>query len=167
MLKAWVNRPPEEANLFNPAFIGSLIYEFTKEYKKQKSEPAPLEFFPIFLAVVLHANTRKRLPGSTVTSLYEWLQNNEDSKIGFAERSIGIMPYIKESIRFGIARSTLAMGDGHSVDIGSERAHFTAAFLRETTAETKEIIERSKFIARWFAKSGSEVSIIGAWGIKP
>lgn len=166
MLKSWQSRPPEEANLFNPAFLGSLIYEFAKEHKKHKSEPAPMEFISLFLAIVLHAQTRRRLPHSTVTSLYEWLQDNEDSKIGFVQRIIGVLPYAKEALRFGISKDTLVLGIGHGIDLGSVKAHFTASFLRDTSLETKEIIDRTKFIARWFAKSGSEASIMGAWGIR-
>ena len=166
MFKPWKQRPPEEAYLFNPAFLGSLIFEFVKEYSKQKSEAAPLEYIPIFLAIVLHKSTKQRLPHSTVTSLYDWLQENEDSKIDIDKRIIGLMPYIKESLRFSISRDTLKLGKGHGVVLGEVKAHFTANFLRETTTETKEIIDRSKFVARWFAKSGSEISIMGAWGIK-
>jgi ABC-3C biological conflict system middle component len=165
MLKPWESRAPEEANLFNPAFLGSLIYEFTKEHKKHKSESAPIEFIPLFLAIVLHAPTRKRLPYSTVTSLYEWLQDNEDSKIGFVKRVQGILPYAREALRFSMSKNTLAIGHGHGIDLSDVSAHFPASFVRETSSETKEIIDRTKFMARWFAKSGSEVSIIGAWGI--
>ncbi|MCF6211033.1 MAG: DUF6521 family protein [Gammaproteobacteria bacterium] len=167
MLKLWQNRPPEEANLFNPAFLGSLIYEFVKEHQKHKSESAPIEFIPLFLAMVLHAPTRRRLPHSTITSLYEWLQDNEDSKIGFVQRVVGILPYGKEALRFGMSKDTLVMGIGHGIGIGGVKAHFPASFVRDTSLETKEIIDRTKFIARWFAKSGSEASIIGAWGIRP
>ena len=166
MLKPWQHRPPEEANLFNPAFVGSLIYEFSKEHKKHKYKAAPLEFIPLFLAIVLHAPTRHRLPYSTVTSMYEWLQENEDIKIGFSDRSIGILPYAKEALRFGVSKNTLFMGEGHGIDVGNVKAHFPALFVQETSPETKEIIDRTKFLARWFAKSGSEASIIGAWGIR-
>ena len=166
MLKNWSNRPPEEANLFNPAFLGSLIFEFSKEHKKHKIIATPIEYIPIFLTIVLHSPTRQRLPYSTVTSLYEWLQDNEDSKIGFAQRVIGIMPYAKEALRFGIVKDTLAMDLVHGIDIGDAKAHFSASFIKDTSPETKDIVDRTKFLARWFAKSGSEASIIAAWGIK-
>lgn len=167
MLKTWQKRSPEEANLFNPAFISSLIYEFSKEFKKQKKAAVPIIFVPVMLAAILHEKTRKRLPHSTITSLYQWLQENEDLKIGFSDRCIGILPYSKESIRFGMCRSTLVFDNGYGIDTGEVKAHFPASFIKNTTAETKEIIDRSKFMARWLAKSGSEASIMGAWGVKP
>ena len=50
-LDAWEHRPTEEANLFNPAFVGSLIYEFIKAYQKSRSEGAPITYVPIALAI--------------------------------------------------------------------------------------------------------------------
>ena len=167
MLKPWKNRPTEEANLFNPAFIGSLMYEFVKEYKKHKNQPTPMEYLPLFLTIVLHSTTRKNLPHSTITSLYEWLQRHEERKIGFYERAVGLLPYAKEALRFGLSMSSLSIGRGHGIELGTVKAHFPEAFQKNTSKETKKIIERTKFLARWFAKSGSEASIVGAWGIKP
>lgn len=167
MLDVWHKRPPEEANLFNPAFLGSLLHELSKEFSKQKGSGLPLTYAALGLSVVLHGPTRNRLPYSTVTSLYEWLQDNEDVLIGLAARVRGLQPYLKEALRFGLRENALVMGAGHSLDIGDGKAHFSAGFLRDTTAETREIIDRNKFMARWFAKSGSEASIIAAWGLRP
>jgi hypothetical protein len=167
MLEAWHKRPPEEANLFNPAFLGSLLHELSKEFHKLKGSRLPLTYAALALSVVLHGPTRDRLPYSTVTSLYEWLQDNEDVLIGLAARVRGVQPYLKEALRFGLRKNTLVMSGGHSLDVGDDKAHFSAGFLRDTTAETREIIDRNKFMARWFAKSGSEASVIAAWGLRP
>ena len=167
MLDVWLKRPPEEANLFNPAFLGSLQYELAKEYTKQKGTGVPLTFVPLTLSVALHGPTRSRLPYSTVTSLYEWLQDNEDVLIGLAPRVRGVSPYLKEALRFGLRKNVLVFNSGHLLEVGTAKASFTGNFIENTTPETKEIIDRTKFMARWFAKSGSEASIIAAWGLRP
>ena len=46
-LEAWHQRPAEEANLFNPAFLGSLVYEFVKSFQKARPEGVPLTLFAI------------------------------------------------------------------------------------------------------------------------
>lgn len=166
-LESWELRPAEEANLFNPAFIGSLIYEFTKESQKQTPNGVPITFIPVSLAISLHRSTRERLPYSTVTSLYEWVQDNEDLLIGFHERVTGLLPYISEAIRFAIQHKGIQFGEGHFVQIDEEKIHFPASFLRDTTPEVNEVIKQTRFIARWFLKSGSESSILACWGVKP
>jgi len=167
MLEVWGRRTPEEANLFNPAFLASLLHEFGKEYLKQTARGAPLTILGLSLSVVLHGPTRSRLPYSTVTSLYEWLQDNEDLLVGFARRVQGISPYYKEALRFALQKDTLILAEGHTIKPGATKGHFTADFLRNTTPETTDIIERNRFLARWFAKSGSEATIVATWGVCP
>jgi hypothetical protein len=115
----------------------------------------------------LHRSCRERLPYSTVTSLYAWIQDNEDLLIGFASRAQNLTPYLKESVLFGFATKTITVDDEGNLRPGKRRATFPKSFLDDTTAETKEIIDRSKFMGRWFAKSGSETSIAAALGVRP
>lgn len=166
-LEPWEQRPPEEAYLFNPAFLGSLVFEFTKEYEKSRPGGVPLTLVPIALTVALHRQTRSKLPSSTVSSLYGWMQEHEDTLIGFVERVCGLMPYLREALLFALQHKTLCFGEGHLVLRGNQKAHFSAAFMRDTTAEIKETIDQAKFMARWFAKSGSESSILACWGMRP
>jgi len=166
-IEPWEKRPPEEAYLFNPAFLGSLVAEFAREFERSKGTGVPLTYIPIALAVTLHRRTRSSLPSSTVSSLYGWMQEHEDSLIGFSERVQGLTPYIREALIFSLCHNGLRFGEGHLVLSGEQRVHFTAGFMRETTAEVTEAINRTKFVARWFAKSGSESSILACWGLRP
>lgn len=166
-VKLWAKRPTEEANLFNPAFVGSLIYEFSKTYSKQQINGTPITFIPLALSVVLHKPTRSRLPGSTVTSLYDWLLKNEDILIGLSDRARNITPISQEALRFLMIHSSIKFLEGHNVIPGTKRAHFPATFLTETTAEMKTVVDKTRFLARWFAKSGSESSILASWRLAP
>lgn len=162
----WLKRPTEEANHFNPAFICSLTYDFIKEYNKTHPNGSPIMLVVLGLASSLHRQTRLRLPYSTITSMYEWMQDNEDLLVGFGGRAKNVTPYIKEAMMFGTAYGCLYSDKGR-LKTGQLRASFPQKFIDDTTSETKDIIDRAKFMARWCAKSGSEVSILAAWGIKP
>ena len=166
-LEKWKDRPIEEANLFNPAFLCALIHEFLKDYAKAQTGGAPLTAVVIGMATTLHRASRERLPNRTVTPLYAWLQDNEDLLIGFASRAKNIVPYVKEAILFGMATETLALGNGHSLVLGTQKATFPKSYIDTTTAEVKSIIDRAKFMGRWLSNSGSEISVAAAWGIKP
>ena len=166
-LDPWERRPTEEANLFNPAFLCALVYEFLKEFTKTNTNVAPITITVIALSTSLHRASRERLPHSTISPLYSWLQVNEDLLIDFATRSKNISPYAKEAILFGVASKAIQLGEGHCLFPGTAKANFPKSFLDETTAETKAIVDRIKFLARWFSKSGSEISILAAWGVKP
>lgn len=166
-LEKWLQRPVEEANLFNPPFLCALVHEFLKQYTKVQSKGAPLTIVIITIATTLHRDSRERLPNRTVTPVYAWLQDNEDLLIGFAERAKNIAPYVKEAILFGMATNTLEAGEGHSLLPGTVKAIFPKSFSETTTTETKAIIDRTRFMGRWLPNSGSELSITAAWGVKP
>jgi Family of unknown function (DUF6521) len=163
-LEKWQDRPIEEANLFNPAFLCALVL---RDYRKAQVDGAPMTVVVIAMTATLHRASRERLPNRTVTSLYEWLLDNEDVLIGFANRAKNIVPYIKEAILFGMATETLAVGGGHNLLLGAKKATFPKPFVDTTTAEMKAIIDRAKFMGRWLSNSGSESSVVSAWGVKP
>ena len=166
-VRAYHNRAPEEARLFNPPFLGSLSYEFVKAYGNKREGSAPMSLTAVSLAISLHGESRRRLPYSIVTSLYEWLQKNEDLLIGFPDRTRGLLPYVHEAVMFAMAHNAIVIKEGQHLQIGSKRVHFPAKFVEKTTAETRDIIHRTKFVGRWFAKSVSEPSILAAWGVRP
>lgn len=166
-LEKWHDRPIEEANLFNPAFLCALLHEFLKDYAKTQAGGAPMTVVTIAMTATLHRASRERLPNRTVTPLYAWLQDNEDLLIGFASRAKNIVPYVKEGILFGLATETLAVGSGHNLMPGVKKATFPKPFIDTTTAEMKSIIDRAKFMGRWLSNSGSEISVSAAWGVKP
>lgn len=166
-LEHWTRRPIEEANLFNPAFLCVLTHEFVKEYSKQHENGASLFLVIAALAISLHRSTRERLPYSTVTPLYAWVQENEDLLIGLATRAKNISPYVKEAAMFGFATQTLQTSNQSALLPGRTKLLISKNFSAVMTDETKMIIERSKFVGRWLAKSGSEISIAGALGIRP
>lgn len=167
MLEVWEKRTVEERNLFNPAFTGAIVFDFVKEHQKSRPMGASMIFLPLALAVALHKPTRERLPYSTVTSMYEWIQDNEDLRIGLDKRISGILPYVQEGTRFVLAKSLLEFTNGHHLKVSNSRAGFTTAFLKDATDEVRDIVKSARFLARWFAKSGSEETILAGWGVRP
>ncbi|MEM6410158.1 MAG: three component ABC system middle component [Pseudomonadota bacterium] len=167
MTKPWAERPPEVANLFNPAFMGSLTYEYVKAHVKAKETDAPLTYLLVASTAVLHRPTRGRLPGTTITSLPSWSLANEDLLVGFANRQRGIRPYVLEGLRLALRASALKMGEGHGLALGERKVGFGARYLREATAEAKDIVDRMRFAARWFARSGSEATVLATWRVRP
>ena len=165
-LGAWDHRPIEEAHLFNPAFCGALAYEFLKSYTKAAAKPgADLPLIFCALPICLHMESRRKLPSSTATSLYTWLQRRPETLVGYAVRARDLAPYIKQGLSFGIARQTLAFGENGAVLLGEKRAAFTPKFLEAATAEVRDIVMSTRMLGRWFAGAGTAATVLAAWGI--
>ena len=126
-LDPWFDRSPEEANHFNPAYCGALIYEFARAYEKARKVPVSYALIFCALPIVLHPKTRRRLPSTTVTRLLPWLEKNQDVRVGYAERARSLSPYVREAIRYAAARQAIRFADGGGVAIGDKRAFLYAA----------------------------------------
>lgn len=167
MREHWLAHAREENFLFNPAFLGSLLTDFVREFSKAKSTPCPLTLAFLAAGISLHRQTRQKLPGTTATALYEWLQDHQDVLVDLRRRMRGLSPFLHEALMFALHQDTLKFGFGHGLITGAKKGHFTPAALGESTLEMTEIVDRSRFLARWFAKSGSEATILAAWGFRP
>ena len=155
-----------EANHFNPAYCGALIYEFVRAYKKAKGVAAPFALVFCALPIALHPATRDRLPRSIATRLFPWLQNNHDVRVGFAERARNLTPYVRQAFCYAVARRAIEFNDDGLVIVGPKRASFTPTALAATTTEIRDTVRAIRKIARWFAAAGDTSTILAAWGIR-
>ena len=165
-LNPWSDRwAPEEANHFNPAYCGVLIYEFVRAYEKARKEPVSFALVFCALPIALHTATRGRLPRSTITGLLPWLEENRDVQVGFADRARNLSPYVREALRYASARHAIHFGNGGVLITGPKRASFTQTALDDTTTDVRETVDAIRKIARWFAATGDTPTILAAWGI--
>lgn len=165
-LKPWRERwASEEANHFNPAYCGVLIYEFVRAYERANRAPASFALLFCALPIALHPATRNRLPQSIATGLFPWLENNRDVRVGFADRARNLTPYVREAFRYAVARGAICFEDGGVVITGPKRASLTPAAVDETTTEVRDTVDAVRKIARWFAAAGDPPTILAAWGI--
>ena len=165
-LDPWFDRAPEEANHFNPAYCGALIYEFTRAYQNARKVPVSYALVFCALPIALHPKTRRRLPSSTVTRLLPWIERNQDVRVGFAERARSLSPYVREAFRYAVAHQAIRFANGGCVATGNKRASFTPQVLRDTTPDIQETVHAIRMTARWFAVSGDVPTILAAWGIR-
>lgn len=167
MRRSWRDRPREEAYAFNPAFISSLMCDFVREFTKAKHAACPMTLVYLFPALSLHRQTRERFPSRTVTSLFEWIQDNEDVLVDVPRRASALLPLLRDGAMFAVYQQALEFNRGHGLITGSKKGHFTPKFLETVSHDVNEAVAATRFLAKWFAKSGSEASILSGWGIRP
>ena len=166
-LRPWPERwASEEANHFNPAYCGALIFEFVRAYHNARKVPPSFALLFCALPIALHPATRSRLPRTTATRLFPWLEDNRDVRVGFADRARDLAPYVREALRYALARHTLRLQDGGVIAAGPKRASFTPATLDDTTTDVRDTVDAVRKIARWFAAAGDTPTILAAWGIR-
>lgn len=167
MMQPWTRRVVEEANLFNPAFCATLIAKAVDDYQRKtigRSLPFSLAF--LILPIVLHKGTREALPGSTITSLLSWTQDNRHQFVDFSSRVQRLGEITREALLFGTQYQTLRI-IGAGVAIGERRRSPTEKRTILFTEEARICVDRAGFLGRWFAAAGTTPTIFSAWGISP
>lgn len=87
-LKNWKDRPPEVANLLNPAYLSILLSKMCSGYAKPRiGMPFPLAF--VGLPLILHRGTAEILPKTSRTRLHLWLDQNPEVTFSFGVRAAG------------------------------------------------------------------------------
>lgn len=162
----WHRRSPEEAHLFNPAFCGALSFEFIKSYETA-TDTLGVDYPQLFCAlpIALHSDTRKKLPLTTRTSVYTWLQRYPEVQVGFAGRARDLVPIVREGIIFAASRQVLSFTNKGQVTRDHEKASFVPNFLSSSTPEMKEIVLASRLLGRWFASAGATTTLLSSWSI--
>lgn len=167
-MQSWHSRAVEEANLFNPAFCATLLTKAVGDFmKKSAGRPMPFALAFLVLPIIMHRGTRQALPGSTVTALLPWLQENREQLVDFSVRVMRLKPFSQEAIMFAIAHGTLAFGDGGGLVLGKNKVSTTEKKTGLFTFEARECVDRAGFLGRWLATAGRPATILSAWGIIP
>ena len=166
-MQPWKTRVVEEANLFNPAFCVALLGKTTQEYGRKGGQPFPFALSFLVLPIVLHRQTRSALPGSTLTALLPWIQDNRDQLVDFPKRVSGLRGITREALAFGVQHQALALSDDGCLALGSRHRSATGRRTGLFTDEAGECLDRAGFLGRWFSSAGTTATIYAAWGVRP
>jgi hypothetical protein len=99
--------------------------------------------------------------------LLPWVQENREHLVGFADRVQNLRDITREAILFGLQNDILAMNETGGITLGASRKSVTQLRTPLFTDEVQACVERSSFIGRWFAATGTTANIYSAWGVAP
>jgi hypothetical protein len=155
----------EVLRLLNPAFTGLVITSAASGFSELAKEGLPFAYCYLVLPLVLHAETRTRLPVTMATKLVTWTERNGDLVARFGDRVMELRPYTSKGI--------LAATTGGLASMSLEAALFPTApkavadFSRQSgSPEVVEILKRAAFTGKWFAAAGTPATVLTALGVQ-
>lgn len=161
----WEKRPMEIANLLNPAFCGEIMRRCVAKYQSTSSRPMPYSLLFLVLPIVLHRKTRERMPTTTARKqMHTWLMENQEVKIGFADRSRSLVHITKEAVAFLMQIDTLKINKQGFL---TSPAYEPLAVSRQNAGEVSDCYNKAEIVGQWFARTGSAATIYIMWGVKP
>lgn len=163
-MRDWRELGREESALFNPAFTALAIRRSVLGYVKECSMPMPLPLVFVSVTSAVNNSIRARLPRAVTTSLHVWVNDNRDILPLFGLRLSGFSEFCKRGIVFGSRYRVISLNDSR-VELGS-RAMRDTRISNVSTPEMNDVLRRSEWLGKWFARSGDVKTILSAWGIR-
>jgi len=162
--KSWDSRPPDAANLFNPAFCSLLLNRMSFGYTSKAHEEFPYPLAFVAMPMLLHPATTDALPRTSGTNFHGWLLNHSSLLVGFPERASALAPAVREAISFSLSHNLLAFGDrGGLVAIGRAKK------IREweQSAYNSRYSKDAQLIGKLFAQIEDVTTIFALFGVRP
>lgn len=165
----WRERPTEIANLLNPAFIGAVVGRAAAGYQDEAGRAMPFPLLFVAVPLVLHRKTRERLPRDARTRMTSWLQHAPEVRVGFADRTRDVSPFVREGVSFGLAARGLRITPDGGIEAAAGMSLRRMVQENEGSGPTdvNECLRRATFIGRWLARAGSPSTVFALWGIRP
>jgi hypothetical protein len=163
---AWPERSREEANLFNPAFLSTLIDSVASGHRELSGRGVPWPLVYLALPAVLHKNTREALPRDVRGSMAGWVRSHPLLVEEIAERVPALRPTVTGAVMFGLAHGTVVRDAATLLPGRRARRHKDQAW-REPTRDFASCATRARFFGRWCAASGTPATVLALWGLRP
>lgn len=164
MNSTWENRNPIIANLFNPAFCGEIIRVVIQSYNKQSNKKFPFALAFIILPILLHDETRKKLPRSVKSYFFVWIEENDYLFLNFAKRTQSMVKYTKEAIIFAMAYKKIYIIETGEFIVLEKKIKKRNG---EEYEEYNEILKKAEMLGKWLALTSDVKSIYSFLRITP
>lgn len=160
----WSDRNTIVANLFNPAFCGEVIRVVAKEYNKNATSKFPFAFTFLVLPILLHKETRERMPKSVRTYFFVWVEQNDDLFFDFAKRTSNMVKFTKEALTFLMAYQKISLTEKGEIITNpiNSRVPTSIDYL-----EYNEIIKKATMLGKWLSSTTDAKSIYSFFRITP
>ena len=164
MIKSWNQRNPIVANLLNPAFCGEVIRRTASSYNEASNANFPFAYCFIVLPILLHTETRERMPRSTRSYLFSWVAENEDLFYDFSKRAHQMTPFAKESIMFLLQNGIIEIDQNGQIEVTERRIKNLRG---DDLEEVNAIFSKSAMLGRWLALNSNVNSVYSFFRITP
>ena len=161
----WAVRPVEEARLFNPAFCGELIGRTVVEFHGTCQQSINLTTAFLVLPLVLHQPTRESLPIRASKAYTGWVAEHAALLVELPDRARRLRQISSESVMFAVHHDLLMFSNGELLP-GANPVPVRNRILINTD-DASAARSAAGLLGRWFARQGTQASILRGMGIAP
>jgi ABC-3C biological conflict system middle component len=156
----------EERRLLNPAFGAVLVARAAYGFMKEATSGLPFVYAYLLLPLLLHPETRGRLPISVVTKLVSWTERNGDLVAPVPHRVRELATVTRDSVFLASTAGIIALGTAAEIQAILTEKELLKFERASASVEIGECMRKAYFIGRWLATSGTVPTVMTALGVQ-
>jgi hypothetical protein len=156
----------EEQNLYNPAYIGVILYQSIREYQKKNEAGLHCALAYLIAPLALSPRYSSNLPSTITTPIAGWVAEQEGVLIGFSESVGAYIDIVNSAIAFLLDHSAIVLGEDGRYHMPNDQMALLPALVNRNPVFKKNF-QSAGFLGRWFAGASSVESIYAFFGVKP
>lgn len=150
--------------MLNPAVIVAVLVIAVQEYSERRKDPLLAAHAFLIAPLVLHRDTRERLPLRSTTHWSKWVSDNPVLIAGFPARALALREYVREGLRFGVRCGTLAIDDFGGLILGQTSAEIPS---RTAEGDIRDLLTGAQRVGRWLTKLELPATAFALLGMRP
>lgn len=162
-IKSWARRPPDVANLFNPAFCAALLNRLAVGFQGDVKQGVPYPLAFVALPLLLHPGSVALLPPTARTKFHTWILENPQVLFGFPERARALAPIVREAVFFGLRYEILGFGAEKTL------VPMASSELKrwEKNSYNKDLSKNAQTLGKLLAQVKDVPTIFALFGVRP
>ena len=130
----------------------------------QTTNKFPFALSFIILPILLHKETREKMPRSVRTYFFVWVEENDYLFFDFSKRTKSMVKYTKEAISFLLAYDKIAITENGDIVTQDVRLK---QIPNDDYQEYNEILKKAEMLGKWLSTSSDVKSIYSFFRITP
>lgn len=156
----------EELGLFNPAYVGFLLYSSIREFVSFKAEGAHCALPFIILPMAMNEAIASTFPATYRTPIASWVSSNEGVLSELVEQCKSYNPIVRAAISFLMDRHLLCINSKGYFVLEKNNMVKSSTLFRKSN-NMSNALKASLFLGRWFSHAPSTEIIFIQLGIRP
>ncbi len=160
--------PDELLNLYNPAYVGLVVYLAGRAYYTKSKRNVPVYFPYVMFPLIAVDSCRRRLP-KKAGKLSDWARQHGDALFDFPERVTSLRPFVSSGLVFLKSHSLVKRADSDGSLRFTSRKGFIGSVdsLVLSSEEVRNELDKAPIAGRLLAAEKEISSVLAIFGLKP
>lgn len=157
----------EESNLYNPAYVGTLLYQSIREYKEKRQEGMHCGLVYLIAPLCLYQTYAEILPKRKTFSVFAWAKKYEGQLSDFPDTVNAYVDIVNSALIFLIHQKVLSLTeDGVLLIMNDSFLPKKPAYILNNITFHRHYLSAG-LLGRWFAETETPDGIYRQLGVRP